>query len=248
MEPWKSPECCWIKLFLKKHQQCFATQNPGPQPPVPLCQLHANTSRKWSVKNNFQQLELCKNLPSSQRCQVAQKYRCKATADLHLHSLNASRCAGHSPSCLAANISRPLSLISNVPTKWKPKNSVLYILTIFQCSNKLAPKFPRLSWIAWLTPLQRIFHSLGARNLGTEISFQQAVQQTDVWPSKPLDRQVSVALQGSGWRFLLDTPAAAPSTQPSCLARQVGPCTYQVQVMNHNSVGAQGGFLSRWTS
>lgn len=249
MEPWKSPECCWIKLFLKKTPTMLRKKKKsGPQPPC-LCasympipqgsEVSKTTSNNWSSVKTFH---------PRQRCQVAQKYRCKATADLHLHSLNASRCAGHSPSCLAANISRPLSLVSNVPTKWKPKNSVLYILTIFQCSNKLAPKFPRLSWIAWLTPLQRIFHSLGARNLGTEISFQQAVQQTDVWPSKPLDRQVSVALQGSGWRFLLDTPAAAPSTQPSCLARQVGPCTYQVQVMNHNSVGAQGGFLSRWTS
>ena len=107
-------------------KKSFATKKKRAPTTVPLCQLHANTSRKWSVKNNFQQLEaLCKNLPSSQRCQVAQKYRCKATADLHLHSLNASKCAGHSPSCLAANISRPLSLISNVPTKWKPKNSVL---------------------------------------------------------------------------------------------------------------------------
>ena len=135
-------------IFKKNTNKASQQKKSGPQPPVPLCQLHASTSRKWSVKNNFQQLELCKNLPSSQRCQVAQKYRCTATADLHLHSLNASRCAGHSPSCLAANISRPLSLISNVPTKWKPKNSVLYILTIFQCSNKLAPNFPRLSWIA----------------------------------------------------------------------------------------------------
>ncbi len=138
---------------------------------VPLCQLHASTSaRKWTVNTTgalcFRPITTSKHCPNLRSRpnvkiaaskldakQVAQKYRCKATA--HLHSLNASRCAGHSPSCLAGDISLPLSLKTKVQMHCEVKRKSVLIKGGYQMSPKwchspaqykLAQKFPRLSW------------------------------------------------------------------------------------------------------